>query len=306
MTYNTRVFVGLAAILLVAVVFAQPSLGSYGVETYTSTLGLYDMSELDPVLSLGGVLRSNYTNPGFETDKAADGQGLSAVYSGWTKNTGSSGSMTLNPNNSMIYGSDGNVMPAPLLPGQGSNPNAPRSLPSCTPPNGFVIDHSGSQVLATWKDAFIAQTMHTLTNTSANWTVANNQTYVMTWEYGTNETIGGASGVTVGLFYNGSSAFLQCNDDTCYDSNHTQGGYGNVNGYMYQYAWSFASNLCTKNYVGQSMTIRLGGGTTGGTGYNYFDNIHLYGPVPEPSTAALLVTGALGMLAYAWRRKRRK
>ncbi len=55
------------------------------------------------------------------------------------------------------------------------------------------------------------------------------------------------------------------------------------------------------------MTVRLGGGTTAGTGYDYFDNIHVYGPVvPEPSTVALLVTGGLALLAYAWRKKRRK
>jgi hypothetical protein len=243
------------------------------------------------------------TNPGFEANVAADGTGVLETYTGWNHNSGSTGSYTWNPSATQIYGAGDGVMPAPLFPGDS---NSTRHLPSATPPAGFTVDSSGSQVLATWKDAFIAQTIHSFANTASNYTASAHQTYVMTWEYGNPTTIGGASGVSVGIFYSGSSAFFLANDDTCYDAGHTDGGYGNAAGYMYQYAWSFTTDACTKNYVGKTMTIRLGGGTTGGTGYNYFDNIHIYGPVPEPSTVALLVTGALGMLAYAWRRKRRK
>jgi len=301
-----RVFVGLAAIFLMAVVFAQPSVASQPTETYTSVAGLMDMTELSPV---NGKLSSMLTNPGFEANVVADGTGVLETYTGWSHNSGSTGSYVWNPretgaaSSATLYGSDGNVMPAPYFIGTASTTTP---LPSSTAATqGFTVDHSGSQVLATWKDAFIAQTMHSFANTASNYTTTAHQTYVMTWEYGC-PTIGSASGVSVGIFYSGSSNFFLCNDDTCYDNGHTDGGYGQQKGYMYQYAWSFTTDACTSNYVGKTLTVRLGGGTTGGTGYNYFDNIHLYGPVPEPSTVALLVTGALGMLAYAWRRKRRK
>ncbi len=305
MTYNTRVFVGLAAIVLMAVVFAQPSVASQPTETYTSVSGLYDMTQLSPYDGLG--MTSMLTNPGFEANvvSTGDGTGLLETYAGWSHNSGSTGSYTWNPSGTNLYGATGNVMPAPYFPGTTST-TTPYNTASATPPHGFTVDSSGSQVLATWKDAFIAQTVHSFANTASNYTTTAHQTYVMTWEYGCPTTIGSASGVSVGIFYSGSSNFFLCNDDTCYDNGHTDGGYGQQTGFMYQYAWSFATDSCTKNFVGKTLTIRLGGGTTGGTGYNYFDNIHLYGPVPEPSTVALLVTGALGMLAYAWRRKRRK
>jgi hypothetical protein len=284
--------VGLAAILLMAVVFAQPVMA--GSETYTSIVGLNDMTA------------TCLTNASFEAPDIAgssgDGQFATVdTYTGWTKNSGSSGSRVWNPTNADFYGSTGNVLPDPLLP----NPGA---ASSAIPPVGFTPKADGSQVLATWKDAFIAQTVHNVGNTASNYTTALHQTYVMTWEFGTPMSYGNAWGFTVGLFYSNSSAFMQCNNDTSYDPAYPSGHYPAENnaGYLYQYAYSFATDSCTKNFTGKSMTIRLGGGTTSGVGYNVFDNIHLYGPVPEPSTVALLVTGALGMLAYAWRRKRRK
>jgi hypothetical protein len=283
MTYNTRVFVGLAAILMMAVVFAQPVMA----ETYSSIVGLNDMTA------------TCLTNPSFENPSVGDGQfGPVDVYPGWTKNSGSSGSRVWNPTNADFYGSTGNVLPTPILP----NPGAPSSV---IPAVGYIIVPDGSQVLATWKDAFIAQTVHGV-GTTANFSTAAHQTYVMTWEYGIPLTYGNAWGWTVGIFYSSSSAFMQCNDDTSFDAGNTSGHYPLSAGYLYQFTYSFSTDTCTKNFTGKTMTIRLGGGTTSGTGYNCFDNIHLYGPVPEPSTVALLVTGALGMLAYAWRRKRRK
>ena len=115
------------------------------------------------------------------------------------------------------------------------------------------------------------------------------------------------------LCYQGSSAFFQVNNDTHFDNSADarEGDWGlrtsGTERGMYQFAWSFVTDTCTKNYVGKSMAFRIGGGTTEGTGYNYYDNFHVYTTAaPEPSTVALLVTGVLGMLAYAWRRKRRK
>jgi len=283
MTYNTRVFVGLAAILMMAVVFAQPVMA----ETYTSIVGLNDMTA------------TCITNPSFENPvQITDGFGPMDVYTGWTKNSGSSGSRIVNPTAADIYGAGGSVLPAPSLPNAGAASN-------CIPPVGYTMAADGSQCLATWKDAFIAQTIHGV-GTTANFSTAVHQTYVMTWEYAIPATYGNAWGWTVGIFYSSSSAFMQCNDDTAFDATYTSGHYPMNAGTMYQFAYSFSTDTCTKNFTGKTMTIRLGGGTTSGTGYNYFDNIHLYGPVPEPSTVALLVTGALGMLAYAWRRKRRK
>ena len=299
MNCNMRVLVGMAAILLVAVVFAQPSLGSSATETYTSLAGMGDMT-------------TYLTNPNFEQDvvTAGDGHGLANTFAGWSLNNGSSGSMTYDPSGTQIYGAGGRNMPMPILPeGLGS--------PSCIPPVGYSMvplqgnGPVGSQVLAVWKNAFIAQTIKNPTD--GNVTTASNQTYVMTWEYGALTDLGNAWGWTVGIFYSSSSAYMQINNDTNFDAQHSDGHYAENNGYMYQYSWSFATGSTT----GKTMTVRLGGGTTSGTGYNYFDNVHIYGKnatgiigsplvTPEPTTVALLVTGALGMLAYAWRRKRRK
>ena len=35
-----------------------------------------------------------------------------------------------------------------------------------------------------------------------------------------------------------------------------------------------------------------------------FDDVGISSVVPEPSTIALLTTGLLGLLAYAWRKRR--
>jgi hypothetical protein len=151
----------------------------------------------------------------------------------------------------------------------------------------------------------------------ANLTTAAHQTFVMTFEKGYDAVKGSAGGDTEGIYYASASNFFMINNDTCFDNSgvRTDGNYGAASGQMYQYAWSFSTDSCSKTYTGKTMTIRLGGGTTSGGGYNYFDNIHLYGqnngalfagtvPTPEPSTVTLLVTGGLGILAYTWRRRR--
>jgi hypothetical protein len=142
MSYNMRVFVGLAAIFLMAVVFAQPSVASQPTETYTSVAGLMDMTELSPV---NGKLSSMLTNPGFEANVVADGTGVLETYTGWSHNSGSTGSYVWNPretgaaSSATLYGSDGNVMPAPYFPGTTST-TTPYNSSSATP---WV--HGGSQ-----------------------------------------------------------------------------------------------------------------------------------------------------------------
>jgi hypothetical protein len=320
MTYNTKVLVGLAAILLVAVVFAQPSWGA-AQETYSTIIGYGDMT---------GYI----TNPSFESDTLYPGQFKLNTYAGWSLNNGSSGSGVVRPLDPSYVNQ--NFSGAPYVKAgyaltgaqtigatpQGAIPG-PLELPgettatSVSPPRGYLMQgDDGTQVLATWRNAFIAQTL--TTSPGKNFTTAAHQSYVMTWEFGMPSGVGNAWGVTVGVWYGTgtSSVFMQINDDTSFGTGVPGGHYGTTAGYLYQYAWSFTTDA-SSSYQGKTMSIRLGGGTVSGTGYNYFDNIHVYGvsstgiigtalPTPEPSTVALLVTGALGMLAYAWRRKRRK
>ena len=165
-------------------------------------------------------------------------------------------------------------------------------------------------VVCAYQTAFIQQTLHNTPNGTGQWSSAAHQTYTMTWEQGYPADNGATWGWTVGIVYGSNSWFMLVNNDANFDTAHSS-GYGNdekVCGTMYQFSWSFTTDS-SSSYTGKTMAIRLGGGTTNNGSYCYFDNIHLYGPtgvVPEPSTVALLISGALGMLAYAWRRKRRK
>jgi hypothetical protein len=76
--------------------------------------------------------------------------------------------------------------------------------------------------------------------------------------------------------------------------------------------WSHYSTTFTaaqlQSYVGQSMNLVVGGGNTNlgdWPAQMRIDGVTLTAhPTPEPGTLALVVTGAIGLLAYAWRKRK--
>jgi hypothetical protein len=61
--------------------------------------------------------------------------------------------------------------------------------------------------------------------------------------------------------------------------------------------------LAGAEYIGKNVGVRI----TGGAGaWSIFDNVYLNytSATPEPSTLVLVVTGVLGLLAYAWRKRK--
>jgi hypothetical protein len=57
-------------------------------------------------------------------------------------------------------------------------------------------------------------------------------------------------------------------------------------------------------YEVNGMSVRIDNGAGPIPVNAYVDNLSLSAPVPEPGTLALLATGLLGLVAYAWRRQR--
>jgi len=304
MTYNTRVL-AMTAIFLVAVLFlaAAPVYAAsgtpVGTEVSTTILGYKDLTGL-------------ITNPSFEQNVVGDGTSTATI-TGWTTSTGANKAFTFNPNNNIFNDTSGGLtipntglLPYGNISGHGTN----GGTATCTPPTGYQIaDNSGYQCVGVFADSMIEQAI-------TGQTTGVGQTYVMTWEFGMpNSTFStDAWGYTVGLFYSTNSWFLLVNNDTSFDTTHSAGGhYLAVYGVMQQFSYSFFTG--TDGLTGKVMTLRFGGGTTStkSAGFNFYDNIHLYGQgagvngvaVPEPATMVLVLTGALGMLAYAWRRKRK-
>jgi hypothetical protein len=65
----------------------------------------------------------------------------------------------------------------------------------------------------------------------------------------------------------------------------------------------------TNAHLGEALQIQLGGGwpTNTGSGLKtvHFDNVRLdYTAVPEPGTLALLASGLIGLLCYAWKKRK--
>ena len=161
MTYNMRVLIGLAVILLMAVVFAQPVLAQ-GTETYGTILGFGDMTT--------GYL----TNGNFEANVDAVQGTYYVAYTGWSLNTGSAGytvwtSKTQLPGDGQITSTNiaaGGMGYLPVIPHSsylGNVNQQPTLQPSILPPVGYTIStDQGQQVLAAFGTCFMAQTIRTM------------------------------------------------------------------------------------------------------------------------------------------------
>lgn len=71
--------------------------------------------------------------------------------------------------------------------------------------------------------------------------------------------------------------------------------------------WQFTYGVFT--FAGDQQVgdwLDYSGGVGGQVGYSFRDAFRVEFVVPEPSTFILLSTGALGLLAYAWRNRRRR
>ncbi len=300
MTYNTRVVI-VAAIFLVAVLFlasapvyAKSSGTPFGTETATTIMNYQDLT-------------SKIVNPSFESNVVTDGNSVAGA-TGWTTQSGGS-FYTWNPSSAMITGAGGNVLPVPTLPSGNNGTGSGTGTSTCLPAQ-YTLAADGSQIVATFRTAQLQQTVDSLST-------AANQTYVMTWEFGSPGNYSDGWGYTVGMVYGTNSWFMLINNDTSFDTTHTYGGHNAAAGAVFnQFSYSFATGT-NASIIGKGLTIRFGGGTTNtNSTFNLYDNVHLYGygagitagtlVTPEPSTMALIVTGAIGMLAYAWRRKRKK
>jgi hypothetical protein len=207
-------------------------------------------------------------NSSFESDVVSDGASTTAI-SGWKiMAPGNTYLQVYNPTSADFASAAGNgVLPSPA---------------------------TGSQCLF---DADTTSTDYVIESTpTTNWELAAGKTYTVTVTVGQGLQ-GTFHGLTMGYF------------------DATKGGgvpavrtvlpsQAPMPGTFADFSYSFTPLLTGKSpaHVGDELQVMFDM-----EGQSYIDNVRIDDgsvPVPEPSTSALLTAGLIGLLAYAWRRRR--